>query len=100
MLFCAGLGSNLLYFGTTEWIGYFIEPPPLSGAAAASDEAGDWAGAYSFFHWGISAWVTYAMATVPIAYTLHILKSPTLRVSTACSGLLGRWRFGKLGNEW
>ena len=22
MLFCAGIGSNLLYFGTTEWIGY------------------------------------------------------------------------------
>ena len=28
MLFCAGIGSNLLYFGTTEWFGYYLSPPP------------------------------------------------------------------------
>ena len=31
MMFCTGIGSNLLYFGTTEWVGYYLSPPPLSG---------------------------------------------------------------------
>jgi BCCT family betaine/carnitine transporter len=89
MLFCAGIGSNLLYFGTMEWTGYFLSPPPISGAGAGTPAAADWAGSYSFFHWGISAWATYAMATIPIAYMLHIRRSTTLRVSTACDQVPG-----------
>ncbi len=84
MLFCAGIGSNLLYFGTTEWTGYFLSPPPLSGALPGSLAAADWAGAYSFFHWGISAWAVYALATIPIAFVLHNKRADTLRISTAC----------------
>ena len=85
MLFCAGIGSNLLYFGATEWTGYFLSPPPLSGAPAMSLAAADWAGAYSFFHWGISAWAVYALAAVPIAFIVHVKSATTLRVSTACA---------------
>ena len=48
MLFCAGLGSNLLYFGTMEWMWYYLGPPP--GVAAKTAEAAVWAGAYSYFH--------------------------------------------------
>ena len=88
MLFCAGIGSNLLYFGTTEWFGYYLSPPPLSGADPESLAAADWAGAYSFFHWGISAWGVYTLATLPIAFVLHCGKSRTLRVSTACRRII------------
>ena len=84
MLFCAGIGSNLLYFGTTEWFGYYLSPPPLAGVEPESLRAADWAGAYSFFHWGISAWAVYALATIPIAYVLHVKQTNTLRVSAAC----------------
>jgi betaine/carnitine transporter, BCCT family len=97
MLFCAGIGSNLLYFGTMEWTGYFLKPPPIAGVAAGTPEAADWAGAYSFFHWGISAWATYAIATIPIAYMLHVRRSSTLRVSTACDGVLGKHAQGPVG---
>jgi len=97
MLFCAGIGSNLLYFGTTEWIGYSLKPPPLSGATPGSALAADWAGAYSFFHWGIAAWSTYAIATLPIAYVLHVRNSSTLRISAACQPVLGDRASGGLG---
>ena len=97
MLFCAGIGSNLLYFGTTEWAGYAVVPPPFSGAEALSPKALDWAGAMSFFHWGISAWGIYAMATIPIAYSLHVKRSTTLRISTACEEVLGGRVEGGLG---
>jgi BCCT family betaine/carnitine transporter len=96
MLFCAGIGSNLLYFGATEWMGYAISPPPLAGAPSMSRGL-DWATAYSFFHWGIAAWATYAMATLPIAYLLHVKRSSTLRVSTACQGVIGKHANGSLG---
>ena len=88
MLFCAGIGSNLLYFGTTEWTGYYLSPPPLSGADPQTLLAADWAGAYSFFHWGISAWAVYALASIPIGYVLYVKQSTTLRVSTACQNVI------------
>ena len=96
MLFCAGIGSNLLYFGATEWMGYAITPPPLAGSPGR-DLSLDWASAYSFFHWGVAAWSTYAIATLPIAYLLHVKKSRTLRVSTACAGVLGKHAEGPWG---
>ena len=95
MLFCAGIGSNLLYFGTMEWMWYYLGPPP--GVAAQSPAAAAWAGAYSFFHWGLSAWAIYAMATLPIAYVLHVKRSQELRLSTACQGVLGDRVKGPLG---
>ena len=95
MLFCAGLGSNLLYFGTMEWMWYYLAPP--DGIAPRSHEAALWSGAYSFFHWGISAWATYAAATIPIAYVLHIRKATVLRVSEGCRGVLGERVDGPLG---
>ena len=97
MLFCAGIGSNLLYFGTTEWIGYFLSPPPLADVAAGTPGASDWAGAYSFLHWGIAAWSTYAVATLPIAYCMHVRKAQTMRVSTACETVLDRVPLPGLG---
>ena len=97
MLFCAGIGSNLLYFGAIEWIWYYLGPPPYLGVEARTAEAADWAGSISFFHWGISAWGLYAMATVPIAYVLHVKRSSTLRLSVACRGVLGGLADGPLG---
>ncbi|MDP6943984.1 MAG: BCCT family transporter [Myxococcota bacterium] len=95
MLFCAGLGSNLLYFGTMEWMWYYLDPPP--GVTARTADAAVWAGAYSFFHWGIAAWSIYALATVPIAYVLHVRRSTVLRMSVACRGILGDRVDGGLG---
>ena len=95
MLFCAGIGSNLLYFGTIEWMWYYLGPP--TGVAAQSPESLAWAGAYSLFHWGPIAWAIYAIATVPLAYMLHVKKTSVLRLSEACRGVLGDRVDGFLG---
>ena len=71
-------------------MGYYLSPPPLSGATPQTLAAADWAGAYSFFHWGISAWGVYALAAIPMAYVLHVKSATTLRVSTACAAGLKR----------
>ena len=95
MLFCAGIGSNLLYFGTMEWMWYYLGPP--AGIAAQTPEALVWSSAYSYFHWGLSAWALYATATIPIAYVLHVKGSRVLRLSAACRGVIGDQADGLLG---
>ena len=95
MLFCAGIGSNVLYFGTMEWMWYFIDPPP--GVTKGTLDANTWATAYAFFHWGIPAWALYATATLPIAYVLHNKRASVLRISEACRGVLGKAVDGPAG---
>ncbi|MEC9073525.1 MAG: BCCT family transporter, partial [Myxococcota bacterium] len=95
MLFCAGLGSNLLYFGTMEWMLYYISPPP--GLEARTPEAATWGGTYAMFHWGMSAWALYALAALPIGYALHVRRTSVLRLSSACEAVLGSQTDGPVG---
>ncbi len=50
MLFCAGIGSDILYWGVIEWAFYYQVPP--NGAKSMSDEALQYATQYGMFHWG------------------------------------------------
>ena len=52
MLFCAGIGSDILYWGVIEWAFYYQVPP--NGAKSMSDEALQYATQYGMFHWGLS----------------------------------------------
>ena len=54
MLFCAGIGSDILYWGVIEWAFYYQVPP--NGAKGMSDEALTYATQYGMFHWGPIAW--------------------------------------------
>ena len=36
---------------------------------------------YSFFHWGLSAWATYALASLIMAYHFHVRKNKGLSLS-------------------
>ncbi|SMD14404.1 betaine/carnitine transporter, BCCT family [Desulfocicer vacuolatum DSM 3385] len=95
MLFCAGLGSGALYWGSIEWAYYYLSPP--FSLAPKSVEAGNHAAMYGMFHWGIMAWAMYALPSVPIAYAFHVKKIPYLRMSSACKGILGHHADGLPG---
>lgn len=95
MLFCAGMGTSIMYWSMIEPIYYYIGPP--FGIEAKSPEAAEWALTYGMFHWGISAWALYALPTVTIAYSFFVRKQPSLKISTACSGVLGKHADGWLG---
>ena len=88
MLFCAGIGSGLLYWSTAEWASYVDQPP--FGVAPGSLEAREWAATYGIFHWGISAWCLYCLPTVAIAWPYYRYRLPYLRLSGALVGLYGR----------
>jgi len=94
MLFTAGMGTSIMYWSMLEPIFYFIGPP--FGIEAESNEAAEWALTYGLFHWGISAWSLYAFPTVVIAYSYFVKKRPSLKLSTALSGALGKYSEGWL----
>ena len=88
MLFCAGIGSGLLYWSTAEWAAY-MESPPF-GIEPGTAEAREWAAAYGIFHWGVSAWTLYCLPTLAIAWPYYHYRLPYLRLSGAFVGLFGR----------
>ena len=51
MLFCAGIGSDILYWGVIEWA-YYYQVPPHDGKGM-TDSALEYATTYGMFHWGL-----------------------------------------------
>ncbi|WP_092491320.1 BCCT family transporter [Virgibacillus salinus] len=88
MLFAAGIGSSILYWGMIEWA-YYYQGPPF-GIEGSSREAIDWAPAYGIFHWGPIAWAIYTLPALPIAYFYYVRKKPVLKISEAVRPVLGR----------
>jgi BCCT family betaine/carnitine transporter len=82
MLFCACIGSGILYWGLIEWAYYMMSPP--FNMAPMSVEAGEIAVSYTLFHWGISGWASYSVAAIIIAYYYFTCKIPNLRISVSC----------------
>ncbi|MGL6039578.1 MAG: BCCT family transporter, partial [Deefgea sp.] len=65
MLFAAGMGVGLMYFGVGEPIQHLISPPTAQvGTPAAAQEAM----LMTFFHWGIHAWAIYGVVGLVLAY--------------------------------
>ena len=65
MLFAAGMGIGLMYFGVGEPLQHYINPPTQEpGTARAASEALQ----STFFHWGFHAWAVYGTMGLVLAY--------------------------------
>ena len=95
MLFCAGVATGILYWGTIEWAHYYIGPP--FGVEPRSAEAVEWAATYGMFHWGPTGWAFYCLATLAIGHAYYVQRQPHMRVSSACHAVLGRRTDGVVG---
>ena len=87
MLFCAGIGASVMYWGTVEWAYYYSGPP--FGIEPKTPKAAEWAAMYGLFHWGFTAWAVYCIPTLPLAYMLWNKKRAVLRLSAACAPVIG-----------
>ncbi|WP_156644132.1 BCCT family transporter [Lentibacillus sp. JNUCC-1] len=96
MLFAAGIGSSILYWGMIEWAFYYQGPP--FGVEPGSEEAIKWASSYGIFHWGPVAWAIYTLPALPIAYFYYVRKTPVLKISEAVRPVLGKAVDTPLGN--
>ena len=73
MLFAAGMGIGLMYFGVAEPMSHYTEKA-FSGASAIERSSN--AQLYTFFHWGIHAWAIYGIVGLSLAYFTYRFKLP------------------------
>jgi glycine betaine transporter len=84
MLFAAGMGIGLVFWGVAEPISHYAIAPP--GIASATPEAANAAMRYSFFHWGVHPWAVYSIVALSIAFFQYRRQSVAL-ISTSISAL-------------
>jgi choline/glycine/proline betaine transport protein len=94
MLFSAGMGIGLVFYGVAEPITHFTSLP---GVAPSSSEAATRAVPVTLFHWGIHAWSTYLVMGLAIAY-FSFRKGLPLAVRSCLHPLLGDRIYGPLGH--
>ena len=87
MMFSAGMGIGLMFFGVSEPLTHFVTPPPGTGGAGNS-AAVQTAMATTLFHWTLHPWAIYAVVGIAIAYGDFRKGRPQL-ISSAFSGLIG-----------
>ncbi|GAB3800057.1 glycine betaine transporter OpuD [Virgibacillus kimchii] len=73
MLFSAGMGIGLVFWGAAEPLSHFHSPPY---GESGTNEAAKTAMQYSFFHWGFHPWATYATLALALAYFKFRKQSP------------------------
>jgi choline/glycine/proline betaine transport protein len=85
MLFSAGMGIGILFYGVAEPVLHYVSPPSGPGG---TPEAARQALTLSFFHWGLHAWAVYAVMGLAVAYFGHRRGLP-LAVRSTLEPLLG-----------
>nr|WP_221634083.1 BCCT family transporter [Nocardioides luti] len=95
MMFSAGMGIGLMFYGVSEPITHFATPPPGTGAAG-NPEAVQNAMATTLFHWTLHPWAIYAVVGLAIAYGVY-RKGRLQLISAAFEPLLGKHANGPAG---
>jgi len=94
MLFAAGMGIGLIFWGVSEPLLHFLQPPPF--LEPYSPEAAAFAMRYAFFHWGIHPWAIYTIVSLSIAYFSFRRGMPAL-ISSCFYPVLGDRIYGMAG---
>ncbi|MGB7999100.1 MAG: BCCT family transporter [Anaerobacillus sp.] len=68
MLFSAGFGVGLVFWGVAEPMTHFANPPAGFGVEGETEQAAKLAMRYSFFHWGIHQWSVFTVVGLVMAY--------------------------------
>ncbi len=95
MMFSAGMGIGLMFFGVAEPLSHYVNPPPGS-AAGQTNEAMQVAMATTLFHWTLHPWAMYAIVGLVIAYGTF-RRGRSQLISTAFRPLIGRHANGPVG---
>ncbi|WP_256214738.1 choline BCCT transporter BetT [Pseudomonas sp. RL] len=94
MLFSAGMGIGLMFFGVAEPVMHYLSPPVGEGGSAfAASEAMK----ITFFHWGLHAWAIYAIVALILAYFGYRHDLP-LTLRSALYPLIGERIYGPIGH--
>lgn len=94
MLYSAGMGIGLVFYGAAEPISHFAinSPTNQEGTAQGIKDALR----FTFFHWGFHAWAVYAIVGLVIGYFMFRKKEPAV-ISATLKPVLGDKVYGKTG---
>ncbi|MDE0571904.1 BCCT family transporter [Demequina sp. B12] len=95
LLFAAGMGIGLVFYGVSEPLAHFSSPRP--GVAGTPEQLAQQAMSQTFLHWGIHAWAIYIVVGLGIAYAVHRRGRP-VSIRYALEPLLGKRIKGGWGN--
>jgi choline/carnitine/betaine transport len=95
MMFSAGMGIGLMFFGVAEPMTH-MGTPPAGLAEPNTKGAAQVAMEYSYFHWAFHPWAIYAVMGLALAYFTFRKGMPNL-ISTAFHPLLGDRVYGPVG---
>ena len=94
MLFSAGMGIGMLFWGVAEPMYHFLYPPEADAASLAAAKQGM---GIALFHWGFHAWALYALVGLALAYFSYRRGLP-LSFRSVFYPLLGERIHGRIGD--
>jgi len=94
MLFSAGMGIGIMFYGVAEPILHYASPPIGKGQTV---EAARQAMELAFFHWGLHAWAIYAVMGLSLAY-FGFRQGLPLTVRSALYPIIGERIHGWIGH--
>ena len=92
MLFCAGMGIGLVFWGIAEPLAHYVTP--MNGIEPASMESAHFSMRSVFMHWGFHPWACYAVIGLGLAYFGFRKDTPAM-VSNLLTPIVGTGKFGK-----
>ncbi|MDF1732359.1 MAG: BCCT family transporter [Minwuia sp.] len=96
MLFAAGMGIGLMFFGVLEPVNHFLSPP-LGVDPADTEAAMSMGMAATIFHWGLHPWAIYAVIALALAFFTYSRGLP-LTIRSAFYPILGERVWGWPGH--
>ncbi|CAN5143788.1 choline BCCT transporter BetT [soil metagenome] len=96
MLFTAGMGIGLVFFGVNEPVSFLMDPAAPVGETGTSAAAVE-SFRYTLFHWGLHPWAIYVVLGAALGYFTFRRGLP-LRPSSALYPLIGDRIYGTVGN--
>ncbi len=95
MLFAAGMGIGLVFWGAAEPLTFFTDPKP--GVTGTDAELAQKAMSQVFLHWGLHAWAIYVVVGLSMAYAIH-RKGRSVSLRWTLEPILGDRVKGRLGD--
>lgn len=95
MLFAAGIGSILMFWGVAEPVSH-LGDPPRAGVEPNSIEAAKDAMSFTYYHFTLHTWTIFTLPALCFAYFIHKRNLPP-RVSSIFQPILGERIHGKIG---
>ncbi len=93
MLFSAGMGIGLVFWGVAEPIVHYTNPPYGDGNP---EQVATTSMTYTFFHWGLHPWAIYTFIGLSLAFFQYRKNLPGL-ISSVFYPILGERIHGKIG---